>query len=249
MNIQNKNDGDGDAAAAVRVATSGKMASSSDQKLIFHFERNSLVWLLTVSLIFLFIVNLVSGGSHEHAHDSDEVNMEQPSFKWSREANQGKQVEVDQNEAAEEHHSHGHDQHGHSHHGHSHHGHSHHGHSHSHGGQKQPRHYNPQAKTQDMLTMWGSAIVATLLISAAPFFILFFIPLDSRLGHENFLKVLLSFASGGLLGDAFLHLIPHAMYANEYAGDDYSGLGREMKVGLWVLAGIIVFLIVEKCVR
>ena len=28
------------------------------------------------------------------------------------------------------------------------------------------------------------------------------------------LKIILSFASGGLLGDAFLHLIPHAMMSS-----------------------------------
>lgn len=56
------------------------------------------------------------------------------------------------------------------------------------------------------------AIGATLLISAAPFLILFLIPVQSNSDqHQNLLKVLLSFASGGLLGDAFLHLIPHAL--------------------------------------
>lgn len=60
--------------------------------------------------------------------------------------------------------------------------------------------------------MWTDAIGATVLISAAPFVILFFIPLDKgREGQESLLKVLLSFASGGLLGDAFLHLIPHSL--------------------------------------
>ncbi|CAG14589.1 unnamed protein product, partial [Tetraodon nigroviridis] len=56
------------------------------------------------------------------------------------------------------------------------------------------------------------AIGSTLLISAAPFLILFLIPVQSNSDqHQNLLKVLLSFASGGLLGDAFLHLIPHAL--------------------------------------
>lgn len=56
------------------------------------------------------------------------------------------------------------------------------------------------------------AVGATLLISAAPFLILFLIPVQSNSDqHQNLLKVLLSFASGGLLGDAFLHLIPHAL--------------------------------------
>lgn len=56
------------------------------------------------------------------------------------------------------------------------------------------------------------ALGATLLISAAPYFILFLIPVESNSPqHQALLKLLLSFASGGLLGDAFLHLIPHAL--------------------------------------
>ena len=44
------------------------------------------------------------------------------------------------------------------------------------------------------------------------------------------LKITLSFASGGLLGDAFLHLIPHAMMASEGGGDD-SGHGHSHSHG------------------
>ena len=58
--------------------------------------------------------------------------------------------------------------------------------------------------------LWMYSLLSTGLVSAAPFFILFFIPLQNSSEHSQFLKVLLSFASGGLLGDAFLHLIPHA---------------------------------------
>lgn len=51
-----------------------------------------------------------------------------------------------------------------------------------------------------------------MLISAAPFFVLFLIPVESNSPrHRSLLQILLSFASGGLLGDAFLHLIPHAL--------------------------------------
>lgn len=56
------------------------------------------------------------------------------------------------------------------------------------------------------------ALGATVLISAAPFFVLFLIPVESNSPrHRSLLQILLSFASGGLLGDAFLHLIPHAL--------------------------------------
>lgn len=73
------------------------------------------------------------------------------------------------------------------------------------------------------------------------------------------LKTLLAFASGGLLGDAFLHLIPHATTSHDHLGhghshqshseDDEHNHSHDMRVGIWVLAGIIVFLAVEKAVR
>ena len=121
--------------------------------------------------------------------------------------------------------------------------------------------------------LWTYALSSTLLVSAAPFFILFFIPINSASEHSNFLKVLLSFASGGLLGDAFLHLIPHAVGSHHHGDhhhddhhhddhhhddhhhhhDDHHHHGhdhaQDMVVGLWVLAGIVAFLIVEKFVR
>lgn len=113
------------------------------------------------------------------------------------------------------------------------------------------------------VTLWTYAICATLLISAAPFFILFLIPVQSNSSqHQSLLKLLLSFASGGLLGDAFLHLIPHALEPHSHHqpdkdAHDSHGHGHShdhshshmMSVGLWVLAGIIAFLVVEKFVR
>lgn len=74
---------------------------------------------------------------------------------------------------------------------------------------------------------------------------------------------MLAFASGGLLGDAFLHLIPHAIHPHSHHGDEkhdhshahdheHSGEhshGQDMKIGLYVLSGIITFLVVEKAVR
>lgn len=63
-----------------------------------------------------------------------------------------------------------------------------------------------------LLTPLLQALGATVLISAAPFFVLFLIPVESNSPrHRSLLQILLSFASGGLLGDAFLHLIPHAL--------------------------------------
>lgn len=114
---------------------------------------------------------------------------------------------------------------------------------------------------RDKYTLWTQALGSTLLISAAPFFILFLVPLDNSKEREPLLKILLSFASGSLLGDAFLHLIPHAITAQSHdeshshsSGSAHSHDGSEthvhdMRVGFWVLFGIIAFLMVEKFVR
>lgn len=113
----------------------------------------------------------------------------------------------------------------------------------------------PPPPTRSLAYIWFTAIGSTLLISAAPFLVLFLIPLENTPEFQPFLKVLLSFASGGLLGDAFLHLIPHALaphshgdHGHSHGTDDGIG-GHDMSVGLWVLAGIVTFLVVEKFVR
>ncbi|WAR31095.1 S39A7-like protein [Mya arenaria] len=196
------------------------------------------------------VIGTVYGDDHGHSHD------EPASFKYSKQANE------EPPPAAENHghaHSHGH---GHSHEGHGHghegHGHSHEGHGHSHG--DQPKEKPKQVKNTGV-KLWIEAITATAIISVSPIFILLFIPLDNTDKHQPLLKVLLSFASGGLLGDAFLHLIPHAVSPHSHGGDDHGhthshshdhgeeGHSHDMSIGLWVLAGIIAFLMVEKFVR
>lgn len=141
-----------------------------------------------------------------------------------------------------------------------------HGHEHSHDHGKLPSFkyskqandlYKKNVKPPITLQVWGEALLSTLLISVAPFLILFVVPLDTATGNENFLKVLLSFASGGLLGDAFLHLIPHAIGASnshshshsQSPSHEHSHSIEDLSVGLWVLFGILAFLCVEKFVR
>ncbi|XP_014370135.2 zinc transporter zipt-7.2 [Papilio machaon] len=143
------------------------------------------------------------------------------------------------------------------------------GHSHSHSSGNEPPAYkysssaNQKNVIQDKLPetdydLYVRALGSTIFISIVPFFILFFIPIDGSVEKQPLLKILLSFASGGLLGDAFLHLIPHALTSH----DDGHGHGHshghheegqhephDMTVGLGVLGGIITFLVVEKTVR
>ncbi|XP_016389128.1 zinc transporter Slc39a7-like isoform X2 [Sinocyclocheilus rhinocerous] len=195
------------------------------------------------------------GGCHGHSHGG--VKMHHGASKWSAEANLP--------HAEDEHHGHVHDHD--------------HGHSHKHGAERMKS--DVEAGKRNMVELWMQAVGATLLISAAPFLILFLIPVQSNTDqHQNLLKVLLSFASGGLLGDAFLHLIPHALEPHSHHGQSHgsgeshghshgseeshghshgseeshghshgAGHGHMMSVGLWVLAGIVAFLVVEKFVR
>ncbi|KAJ0181917.1 hypothetical protein K1T71_002639 [Dendrolimus kikuchii] len=140
--------------------------------------------------------------------------------------------------------------------------------SHSHGDEspsyKYSQNANEQYKKEDEkassdqdYNLYFSALSSTIFISIVPFFLLFFIPIDGSVEKQPLLKILLSFASGGLLGDAFLHLIPHALAPSaEKTGHSHShshGEGKhephDITVGLGVLGGIITFLIVEKTVR
>ena len=184
-------------------------------------------------------------------------------------------------------HGHGHDHHGHAHHGHGHAHHHGHGHAHHHGhGHEEPasfkwskeanEHYkedsedhkpshpDPQERklpSKQKSSIWMEAILSTVLISIAPYLILFFIPISSSKDDESFLKLryLLAFASGGLLGDAFLHLIPHALLSqtSENGGHTHSHShshshgeegGHDLTIGMCVLGGIIIFFVVEKFV-
>jgi len=158
-----------------------------------------------------------------HGHSHDNLHHESPSFKYSKEANEMYETP------------------------------SHH---------PEIDHAKAAKEVKDTFTLWIQAIGSTLLISVAPFLILFLVPLDSTKEKEPLLKILLSFASGSLLGDAFLHLIPHALTAHSENstphihththshshGEDGSH-GHDMVVGVWVLFGIITFLMVEKFVR
>ncbi|XP_022234765.2 LOW QUALITY PROTEIN: protein catecholamines up [Drosophila obscura] len=183
-----------------------------------------------------------------------------PSFKYSREANEN----FDAKNAPPAVHHHDEDDHDHHHHHHDHdeHDHHHHGHEEVH------VHHSKTKPALDMSTIWLHSIGSTLLISAAPFVLLYIIPLDNSDAMKPRLKVLLAFASGGLLGDAFLHLIPHATHPHSHGEHDHEhgtathghehhhegegeahGHSHDMSVGLWVLGGIIAFLSVEKLVR
>lgn len=56
---------------------------------------------------------------------------------------------------------------------------------------------------------------------------------------KKFLIYMISFSAGAMLGDVFLHLIPHLIEEGHY----------EHSTGLWVLVGIVLSLILEKIIH
>ncbi|PHU17368.1 IAA-alanine resistance protein 1 [Capsicum chinense] len=67
------------------------------------------------------------------------------------------------------------------------------------------------------------------------------------------------FGAGAMLGDAFLHQLPHAFggghshshddHLHDHSGHSHAHSLEDLSIGLSVLAGIVLFLIVEKLVR
>lgn len=93
---------------------------------------------------------------------------------------------------------------------------------------------------------WVWSIIGSVIVGLSGIFPLLVIPIEEGANLKKgagakTLKVLLSFAVGGLLGDIFLHLLPEAWMVQRRMKGDAS-----MFCGLWVLTGLLVFIIVEK---
>ena len=215
----------------------------------------------TVLCLIVILGCFYTSFGHDHGHGHSHDDVEKPAhFKYSQEANADAKIHHNHGEADS---SAGH-------------GHTHgDGHTHNHAPSQGPTpkgphkseetkpKSNPWRKPSDTMWLWLNALGSTAIVSAAPVFILLLIPLENTAEYRPMLKVLLSFASGGLLGDAFLHLIPHALSPHTHGEEDGGhshdhghshGHGEhdhshDMGVGLWVLAGLIAFLVVEKFVR
>lgn len=211
-----------------------------------------------------------AGHSHDHGHGSHpgkgmyaQAAQEAPAEETHEQHEHSADCGHDHDHAAHEHEHAGHD-HGHAAPEHKHAGHDHdHDHAaHDHGHESPP----VRISKRNDPTIWAKAIGSTAMISIAPVFVLYFIPIDGNdASQRNLLKVLLAFAAGGLLGDSLLHLLPHAMHPHSHGdeGDhahahahDHAAHGEEghdhsaeLVIGLWVLAGIMAFLMIEMFVR
>lgn len=88
------------------------------------------------------------------------------------------------------------------------------------------------------IAIWIYTIASLIIVSSVSLIGIFFLSL-----RENILKKLLiffvSFAVGGLLGDAFIHLIP----------ESFEKLGSNLTTSFLILSGIFIFFALEKFIR
>ncbi|KAK0236099.1 ZIP-like iron-zinc transporter [Armillaria nabsnona] len=95
---------------------------------------------------------------------------------------------------------------------------------------------------------WNS-ILGTFYISSVPNFILAFIP--ARI-NANTLNTMTAFATGGLLSDVFLHLVPHSFMGEHQDPGVHFVMVEEKRnilIGLGIFSGFAAFFFMEKTLR
>jgi len=94
-----------------------------------------------------------------------------------------------------------------------------------------------------------NAILGTFYISSVPNLILAFIP--SQI-HPNTLNTMTAFATGGLLSDVFLHLVPHSFMGEHQDPGVHFVMVEEKRnilIGLGIFVGFAAFFVMEKSLR
>ncbi|KAL9678209.1 hypothetical protein QQ045_016048 [Rhodiola kirilowii] len=130
-------------------------------------------------------------------------------------------------------------------------------------------HHHHQYQTEDLTELtgpglWIHALGCSLLVSMASLISLILLPVIFTKGKPSkaVVDALALFGAGAMLGDAFLHQLPHA-FGGEHShnhndvehdhdhdhGQSHSHSFKDLSVGLSVLGGIVLFLLVEKIVR
>jgi zinc and cadmium transporter len=88
------------------------------------------------------------------------------------------------------------------------------------------------------MEIWIYSLMSVVIVSLISLIGVFTLALKRKF-LESILLILVSFAVGGLFGDAFMHLIPEA----------FEKLGIRPIVSLLVLLGILIFFVLEKFIR
>jgi zinc transporter 7 len=94
-----------------------------------------------------------------------------------------------------------------------------------------------------------NAILGTFYISSVPNFILAFIPAEI---NANTLNTMTAFATGGLLSDVFLHLVPHSFMGEHQDRGAHFVMVEEKRnilIGLGIFIGFASFFFMEKTLR
>jgi zinc and cadmium transporter len=87
------------------------------------------------------------------------------------------------------------------------------------------------------MSVWGYSIGSVIAVS-----LISLIGILALLLHQDTKKItflLVSFAVGGLFGDAFIHLLP----------ESFEKISNGLAIALWILLGIMIFFVVEKFLR
>jgi zinc and cadmium transporter len=85
------------------------------------------------------------------------------------------------------------------------------------------------------MNVWLSSLISVIFVSLLSFVGVFFLAFKKE-KLQKILLFLVSFAAGGLLGDAFLHLLPEAV----------GEAGFTIEISLAVLIGLLTFFVLEK---
>ncbi|KAL7423706.1 hypothetical protein Q5752_001288 [Cryptotrichosporon argae] len=125
-------------------------------------------------------------------------------------------------------------------------------HSHSHGHGHDHEHGAGMKRVFDALFPFDSpaynSVLATFYISSVPNFILLAVPATLE---PSSLNTMIAFATGGLLGDVFLHLVPHAFFGEgaDRAGPFVVEEKRNIIIGGAIFLGFAAFFVLDKSMR
>jgi zinc and cadmium transporter len=88
------------------------------------------------------------------------------------------------------------------------------------------------------MQVWIYTIISVILVSAISLIGIFTLFLNKNI-PKKILLFLVSFAVGGLFGDAFIHLLP----------ESFEKLGANLTSSLYIVIGILIFFVLEKFIR
>jgi hypothetical protein len=96
--------------------------------------------------------------------------------------------------------------------------------------------------------VWLAATGAILVISLCGIFGVIIIPIMQKIFYQHLIQFLIALAVGTLVGDALLHLLPHAVITKLGLGHDHGTHDSAVWLGLVAAAAMVGFFVFEKAV-